>query len=407
MIRRIACAVFALLYAVIGFSIFAGQASASTNAPLSSLAAGDTVQFAGYTWIILDPSTGYLLMANALTSMPFNSIIAGQSGSGKVFTTQDGNIGYYLNVNFYDKLPYADSSVIEPHSWTTGDENSDTNSSTSKYCSIGLISYSEFEAYKSINGVVNSSFWWMRTPYSGAPYGVFLVPTANDSNLAPGLDAGYANSDGSDGDYNVRPAIYLSPQIDVSGGNGGTVIVVNSDDVYATENISNGCEVSGSGTYAPGSSVTVKATDLNEGYGGLNFIGWTNDNGTVVSTSPTYSFTAPTYGDDSVQSTLIIPLEANFEPVPTITVVNGEQFTIVISQPSNGLTGTYNGSYGTLTALGMPGGLILEGTLKNISTVTDLFGAPTVVEIPIGNGEISVIAVNSASTTLDSSGSFY
>jgi hypothetical protein len=32
--------------------------------PLSSLAAGNTVTFAGFTWIVLDPSTGYLLAQN-------------------------------------------------------------------------------------------------------------------------------------------------------------------------------------------------------------------------------------------------------------------------------------------------------------------------------------------------------
>jgi uncharacterized repeat protein (TIGR02543 family) len=142
---------------------------------------------------------------------------------------------------------------------------------------------------------------------------------------------------------------------------------------------------------------------------GFNFAGWTDDNGAQVSTNPTYSFTAPAAGGNLAQSTLVIPLVANFMPVPLIQVANGVQFSIVISGPGGDLNGSYNGPYGTVTGTGgNEKGVIIIGTLHNLPTVNPtgfaLGNGPT--DIPLGNGVIEVEAIKPPATSL-ATGSFY
>jgi hypothetical protein len=107
--------------------------------------------------------------------------------------------------------------------------------------------------------------------------------------------------------------------------------------VNVSSNLSNGGTTSGSGTYNSGSSVSVTATPAN----GYTFTNWT-ENGNIVSTSSSYTFTI------SGNRTLV----ANFALIPQT------QYTVnVSSNPSvGGITygtgsGIYNsGSSVTVTA---------------------------------------------------------
>ncbi len=175
---------------------------------LSSLTAGDTVHFAGYTWIVLDPSTGYLLMQGAYGSaQPFDSNLSNVT-FGISSTT---NIAYYLNAAFYNSLSPADQALIQSHSWTTGNETNESSGSVT--CYIGLISYSEYKEYvgnKSIYWI--DDYWWTRTPFSANPGSVWV---------AGGMGGLYVM--GSFYTAAVVPALYLNPSISVSGGNGGTI----------------------------------------------------------------------------------------------------------------------------------------------------------------------------------------
>ena len=92
--------------------------------------------------------------------------------------------------------------------------------------------------------------------------------------------------------------------------------------ITVTANPMAGGTVIGGGTYSHGASVTLSAT-ANTGY---NFVNWT-ENGTVVSTSASYTFTATAAGD----------YVANFEercPSPT---------DLVASANNNSITVTWNG----------------------------------------------------------------
>jgi len=91
-------------------------------------------------------------------------------------------------------------------------------------------------------------------------------------------------------------------------------------------------------------------------------------------------------------------LIANFQTIPTITVVNGVQFSVTVRNTYGTLTGT-NSTYGALTGTASGNDNVISGTLTGLSTTT-----PT--DIPLGSGTIEIKAVNPPSTTLVNA-SFY
>ena len=228
-----------------------GPASAQTTVALSTLTAGNTVQFAGYTWIVLDPSTGYLLMQSFYNnSYNFDSYSQDFQGSS-IEALLDGSPGG--SGGFYGSLPSADRALIQDHTWSLTNESGNTSFSPSTVQDyIGLLSYSDWETYStyytaSTGFLANPSYqFWTLTPCSGDPLSVWFV--------APGGLGGGVVDDA----FAVRPALYLNPGILVSGGNGGTVIPV-----YPGQST---VSASPSGVPADGSTsstVTVTLNDIN------------------------------------------------------------------------------------------------------------------------------------------------
>ena len=125
--------------------------------------------------------------------------------------------------------------------------------------------------------------------------------------------------------------------------------------ITATANPSNGGSVTGGGTYASGSTCTLRATP-NSSY---TFVNWTK-NGTQVSTNATYSFTVTGNGS----------YVANFEPIPV-------EYTIAVNaEPANGGTvsggGTYaEGSTCVITAIPNDGYVFENWTLNGTEVTTD------------------------------------
>ena len=125
--------------------------------------------------------------------------------------------------------------------------------------------------------------------------------------------------------------------------------------ITATANPSNGGSVDGGGTYASGSTCTLRAT-ANSGY---TFVNWTK-NGTQVSTNSDYSFMVT--GNASYV--------ANFEPIP-------EEYTITVNaEPANGGTVSGGGTYAagsTCVISAMPNdGYVFENwTLNGAEVTTD------------------------------------
>lgn len=123
--------------------------------------------------------------------------------------------------------------------------------------------------------------------------------------------------------------------------------------ITATANPSNGGTVSGGGTYASGSTCTLRATP-NSGY---TFVNWTK-NGTQVSTNATYSFTVTGSGS----------YVANFEPIP-------EEYTVTVNaDPANGGTVSGGGTYAegsTCVITAMPNdGYVFENWTRNGTVVS-------------------------------------
>ena len=123
--------------------------------------------------------------------------------------------------------------------------------------------------------------------------------------------------------------------------------------ITATANPSNGGSVDGGGTYASGSTCTLRATPNN----GYTFVNWTK-NGTQVSTNSMYSFTVTGNGS----------YVANFEPIPV-------EYTITVNaEPANGGTVSGGGTYAegsTCVISAMPNdGYVFENWTRNGTVVS-------------------------------------
>lgn len=193
------------------------QVSVSPASPkLNTLKAGTVVNFAGYSWIVLDPSRGYLLMQSNLPTyrgivneplyLPFDT----NSNSPVFDPERETSIAYYLNNTFYNSLPSGcRSSITAFQRWgigTNDGQGSNNENTAFTTCKIGLISYSEYEQYRSIihsapGGV--SEYWWTRTPRpSGGAWFIFY-------NF-PGSDYAFSNE-------TVRQTLYLDPLLPLDG----------------------------------------------------------------------------------------------------------------------------------------------------------------------------------------------
>jgi len=169
--------------------------------------------------------------------------------------------------------------------------------------------------------------------------GEYFAPTATSAS------ANDQSGGGHNGSFNGSPTLTTGPSA-LSGLANGSVVstspsytftlnsnvalvanfttVVTQDTVAVSASPSAGGTVSGGGTFAAGSSDTVTAT-ANNGY---QFVNWTQ-NGSVVSTSPSYTFT--------VNSN--VTLVANFTTVVT-------QDTVAVSaSPSAGGTVSGGGTF--------------------------------------------------------------
>jgi hypothetical protein len=209
--------------AMLGLS---GPASAGPTEPLSSLAAGDTVSFAGYTWIVLDngaaSGSSYLLMQEALKDSGGNYLNMAFDSNLVPSFKNSTSISGYLNSTFLGSLPKAAQALIQEHAWGAGGidtHGSGSGSSATVSDYIGLISYSDCHTTysKYVSNLTDVNGWWTLTPVSGSPGGVWFV----GPNVS--LDYVDANDTFAGTTEALRPALYLSSATLVSGGNGGAV----------------------------------------------------------------------------------------------------------------------------------------------------------------------------------------
>ncbi|HEX3039625.1 MAG TPA: X2-like carbohydrate binding domain-containing protein, partial [Caproiciproducens sp.] len=221
-----------LLAVLISFAVMAvslpwlpateASAADAASVPLKSLKAGDTVNFgpesSPLTWIVLNPSTGLLLL---------------QSTYGGAHVTYDGhgnsefnpnsiyNIGYFLNSDkqsdYYDVNEQGWGPVLEISSIPLQSHDWEYLTGYKVNCKVGLLSYDEYQKYRNIPGVVlNGRDWWLLSMAQG--FGGMWMVQSNGDTKAVNPDKTFNGME-----PNVRPAIYLDPNIPVTGGAGGTI----------------------------------------------------------------------------------------------------------------------------------------------------------------------------------------
>lgn len=116
------------------------------------------------------------------------------------------NIGYYLNNTFYNSLSQKD--LIVDRSWDRlFPDGSGTQANVT--ARIALISYAEYQTYRSLFPANGAYSWWTRTPSGGSS--LFVWDVGVNGNLA----YTYASYTGC----GVRPALYLKPGLLVSDTN--------------------------------------------------------------------------------------------------------------------------------------------------------------------------------------------
>lgn len=111
-----------------------------TKTPIKDIENGSVVKFGGREWILLDNKTGYLISLLDIGEQVFSP------DNKKFDPVSVNNIGYWLNNNFLSTLEYRDRQSILEHTWNTGGE--DAESQTTVKANVGMISMSEANKYK-------------------------------------------------------------------------------------------------------------------------------------------------------------------------------------------------------------------------------------------------------------------
>lgn len=174
---------------------------------LNEMLKGSIIKFAGSNWILLDPSTGYVISQSIYSGRPFHTT----SANGKFTPDEPNNIGYYLNVTYYNSLSEVDKQIINPRVWKTGFNSME--SLTQVTANIGLLSYSEWEKYSSTIGRPTETFWTLTRSEGefGHASSVWIV---NDDN------GGYLSAPINFYEYphGVRPTLTLKPTVNIIDG---------------------------------------------------------------------------------------------------------------------------------------------------------------------------------------------
>ncbi|MGC5326895.1 cadherin-like beta sandwich domain-containing protein [Brevibacillus sp. SYSU BS000544] len=189
---------FALLISM--FQLTPQLANAEGNKPLSLASGKDIISFGGKQWILLNPSSGYMILKDHEITREFDPMY-----TQLYDPTDSDNLAYYLNNDFYNSL--SNKEWIEYKNWTIGNEKNE--SANSVWANVGLISREELTLYQTQFGYipVPSRSFWTRTPGSARSDLVYAA-----SQFGAGSDVV--------GAYNtyfaVRPTVYLKPGLYVT-----------------------------------------------------------------------------------------------------------------------------------------------------------------------------------------------
>ncbi|MEH7126019.1 hypothetical protein V7127_22670 [Bacillus sp. JJ1773] len=172
---------------------------------------GDYVKLNGYEFRVLDPTTNYIHSVNNLENRAF-------SGNDNNFsTTENGNIGKYLNNEFLGNLAEFEP-YIEQKLWQG-----------SVPAKIGLISTGEYRNNRSLfplNG--DGSIWWTLTKSSYSTMVYVILANGREDYLS------------RHNNYGVKPSLYLKPGLLFEGsGSKSEPYILKVEELPDVSNIEN------------------------------------------------------------------------------------------------------------------------------------------------------------------------
>ncbi|MEY9975720.1 hypothetical protein [Lysinibacillus sp. RC79] len=172
---------------------------------LNAMSKGSIIKFAGTSWILLEPSIGYVIANSTLSSRVFNTTL-----TKRRFDPSDpNNIGYYLNTNYYNTLSNTDKSLINSKLWNVG--NNRNESSIQVVANIGLLAYSEWSLYEKYIGKPISTFWTL-TQRDEVDFGELSIWVVDSDGYLGHPSKFYEDV------RSVRPTLTLKPTANVENG---------------------------------------------------------------------------------------------------------------------------------------------------------------------------------------------
>lgn len=211
-IRKPICVLLSFLITIMTVLSPVPAQGADSTTLLSDLDAGGKVNFAGFTWIVLEPDEGYLLMEDALE----DNIRFDTAGYSPFDPARSTNIGYYLNNDFLKSLSASEQAMIQSHSWSNGGQGWEDQAFV--HGKIGMLAYSEYVSLTN-DGIDDSIVaklsldWWLRTNYQGN--NAYLYVSSTEGGI---FGNGVAGT-GPGSQKALRPTLYLPSDSLVSGGN--------------------------------------------------------------------------------------------------------------------------------------------------------------------------------------------
>lgn len=164
----------------ISLVFFGGNKANAEGYPFKS---GDYVKLNGYEFRVLDPTTNYIHSVNNLENRAFST------NNNNFSTTEDGNIGKYLNTEFLGNLAEFEP-YIEQKLWQ--------GSVPAKIGLISIVEYRNNRPLFPLNG--DGSTWWTISKY--APYDTMLFTIKGNGR------EDYSVRSLS---FGVKPSLYLKP----------------------------------------------------------------------------------------------------------------------------------------------------------------------------------------------------
>lgn len=197
-----------VVYVDIDFEVDFSDESEVALEPISNFNEGDTVKLGGVNWILIDKATRKLVARDPVHSLPFSK----KSVQTPLFDpTDEDNLAYWLNNDFYNSLPSSARKYIVSSTWDTRlVEGSTDRANPLVEARVGLLSKKDIDDKKSVlTHFVNSMSSWLVT-YGNVPYSTAVLHINDDGSI------GTVNYWNADARLNVNPVVYLTSNAKVS-----------------------------------------------------------------------------------------------------------------------------------------------------------------------------------------------